>query len=231
MVARVAGEAGALVDEAASDAEAARRRVDEQHAQLGDALALAILLHEDAADVLAAPLGDPAALVRGVELLDVVGDDAGDERLEARVPAVLARVQLAVALDDPAVVAGVRRTEDVGRLAVGVGRFAIAEQAADRDIASRSRALVRLVERVEQARDVVAREAVEGAEGFPAVGGEGDVAVPGVVRRARAADESAPLEPLQEAAEVSRIERRARRRSPSPSVRRDSPARTGRALR
>jgi hypothetical protein len=35
-------------------------------------------------------------------VLGVVGDDPGDERLERLVPAVLLRVERAVALDDPA---------------------------------------------------------------------------------------------------------------------------------
>ena len=41
----------------------------------------------------------------GVEAVDEVGGDARDERLEAHVPAVLARIERAVALDDPADVA------------------------------------------------------------------------------------------------------------------------------
>ena len=48
---------------------------------------------EHAAGGLAGDLGDPGALARGVAPLQVLGDDPGDERLEARVEAVLGRVQ------------------------------------------------------------------------------------------------------------------------------------------
>ena len=50
-----------------------------------------------------------------VEALDEVGADARDQRLEARVPAVLVGVEAAVALDDPADVAGLRRPQQPGR--------------------------------------------------------------------------------------------------------------------
>src|SRR6266566_6070163 len=64
-VARLAGEARALIHESRADAEAARLRVDEQEPQLRDS---AGLLHEEhAAPVHAIPFGDPAALPFRVE--------------------------------------------------------------------------------------------------------------------------------------------------------------------
>ena len=56
-------------------------------------------------DFLGAARGDPAALAAGLELVDEVGADACDERLEALVQPVLGSVERAVALDDPAQVA------------------------------------------------------------------------------------------------------------------------------
>ena len=97
--------------------EAARRRLDEQQAKLRDRLRFGN--DEDRADDLSVALGDPAALALRIEVVDEVGDDARDEGLEAFVPAVLLGVEHAVAMDDPAHVAGaVRRAAVYGCAAV-----------------------------------------------------------------------------------------------------------------
>ena len=106
LVARSAGEANALLDETGADAHAAGVGLDQKEAELGDLLLT--LRAEHAPDQFAVELGHPSHVARGVAPLQVVGDDAGDERLEADIPAVLLGVQRAVALDDPAVVAGLR---------------------------------------------------------------------------------------------------------------------------
>jgi hypothetical protein len=68
---------------------------------------------EDATDPLAGRgLGDPGRLALRVGRRRVVGDDAGDERLEAGVPAELGRVHLAVGPDHPAQVAGPAKVPD-----------------------------------------------------------------------------------------------------------------------
>ena len=116
-VAGGAGEALALVDEARADAEAARRRLDQQQAQLrravddGAAAVVARLDEEDAADVDAVALGDPARFALGVEAVDEVGGDPRDQRFEADVPAVFGGVEAAVTIDRPADVARLRRPE------------------------------------------------------------------------------------------------------------------------
>ncbi|MCZ8341346.1 MAG: hypothetical protein O9345_24825, partial [Burkholderiaceae bacterium] len=66
-------------------------------------------------------LGDQADLARGVEALDEARDDTGDHAFEALVPAVLGGVQGAVALDDPAEVAGAVRAQHDGGGARGLG--------------------------------------------------------------------------------------------------------------
>ncbi len=70
------GEALAFGDEARAEPEAARRRLDQQHAQLRHALdrlvarCIARLHEEHAADRRAVALGDPASLVLRVEAID-----------------------------------------------------------------------------------------------------------------------------------------------------------------
>ncbi len=68
---------------------------------------------EDAAEALVVAVGDPATLAQGVEVVDEVGGDAGDEGLETFVPAILFGVEEAVTLDDPAHVSGAVGPEDI----------------------------------------------------------------------------------------------------------------------
>ena len=124
---RVAGparEADALVDEPLADAEPARARLDEQQSQLGHLLRLPD--EEHGADDLAVAFGDPAALARRIEVVEEVGDDARDERLELGVVAPLARVERAVAVDDPAHVARLVRAQQDGRRVARAARRAAA---------------------------------------------------------------------------------------------------------
>src|SRR5581483_7072080 len=99
----LAREPDALVDEAATDAEAARALVDDQEAELGSRGRFLDEAHRP--DVLAVHLGNPAALARRVEALEEIGGDPRHDRLEARIVPVLARVDRAVLLHDPAQVA------------------------------------------------------------------------------------------------------------------------------
>src|SRR4051812_18506681 len=87
-------EADAFVDEPRADAEAARGRLDVEHAQFRDGSGL--LHQEDRAGNLAISLRDPAALARGVEVLDELGGDLRHERLEPLVVAVFLRIEDAV---------------------------------------------------------------------------------------------------------------------------------------
>jgi hypothetical protein len=74
-----------------------------QQAELGDTGTAAHAEH--GADRRAVEFGDPAALAARVELADELGTDLGQQRLERGVPAVFARVQIRLAMDDPAYVA------------------------------------------------------------------------------------------------------------------------------
>jgi hypothetical protein len=123
-VAGPARAAFALVDQRVAQAQAARRRFDEQHAQLrgarlGGLGGLVAGLHQEhAADAGAVALGDPAGLSHGVELLDEARRDLRHKGLETQVPAVFLRVQRAVARHHPAQVARVD-VERVGQFGCG----------------------------------------------------------------------------------------------------------------
>src|SRR5439155_11476830 len=82
-----------------ADTEASRSWLDEQQSQLRDGLRL--LDAEHAPGALAVDLRDPASLALGIKVRDELRDDIGHQRLEPFVPAVLIRVERAVALDDP----------------------------------------------------------------------------------------------------------------------------------
>src|SRR5439155_12995969 len=96
-VAGGAREAQALLDEARADAQAARRRLDEEQAQLCGVASLGDA--QDAAHGAPAKLGDPGGLARWVAAVDVVGDYPRDERPEGLGPAVPPRVERTVAVD------------------------------------------------------------------------------------------------------------------------------------
>src|SRR5262249_52016285 len=86
LVARLLGEAQALLHQAPADPETARSGLDQQQTQLRHLVALAY--HEHRAQDLALALGDPAALALRIEALQELGHDLGDQRLESLVPAI-----------------------------------------------------------------------------------------------------------------------------------------------
>src|SRR5207237_8605168 len=103
-VARGPRERDALVHQARADPVPAGARFDEQQPELRDGVALSHA--EDRADAFAIELRDPTPFALRVEMLDELGDDPGDERLEALVPPVLLPVARAVPTHDPAHVTG-----------------------------------------------------------------------------------------------------------------------------
>src|SRR5437879_7813544 len=111
-VAGLAGEAHAFAYKALADPEPARPGLDQEQAQLRDRLRFLDAKHRP--HVLTVQLRDPAALPLGVVLADELGHDVSDQGLEVRLPPVLLGVQRAVALDDPAHVAGLGAPQDGG---------------------------------------------------------------------------------------------------------------------
>src|SRR5262245_11051597 len=104
-IADTPGESQTLVDEPGSDTGSARGRLHDQQPQLRGVLCLSGGA-EHATHPLTVQLGDPRCLALAVAAFGEVGDDARDEGLERRVPAILRRVPVAMPLDHPAQVAG-----------------------------------------------------------------------------------------------------------------------------
>jgi hypothetical protein len=111
-----------------------------------------------------------------------------------------------VALDDPAIVGGARRAKDVRRCSARAVVVRRAQQATDGTDRVDEPLLAGVVERGEQLFDERVGVAIELPEGGAARGGERDVALASVVRRAGAPDEPSSLEPLEQPAQVSRVE-------------------------
>jgi hypothetical protein len=165
---------------------------------------------EHAADIAAVALGDPAGFPGRVEAVDEVGGDPRHQRLEAPVPGVFAGIEGAVAGDDPADVAVLRRAQQPGR---GGGERLAVEQLLDRAHRGQELLPLGLGERLEQGGDAFLAVPVERGEGALAGGAEAQVQVPGVVRGALAADQLAFLQPAQKTAQVARVESRGRGRA------------------
>ena len=145
----------------------------------------------------------------GVEL----GGDLRHEPLEARVPAVLARVQHPVTLDQPAEVAGLGAA-DRHRVPLGLERALELLHRGDRG--GRVRSLV------EQRPDLLAGGLVQRRVRVLAVAGQLDELFAAVGGEGQAVDQAVGLEPLQQAAQLTAVHRgpaleRRHRMTPAPS--------------
>ena len=197
----VAGEEGALADEGTAEAQATGRGVDEEEAETGGSAGFFVFDEEDGADGFAVALGDPAALAGGVEVVDEVGGDMGDEGLEALVPAVLAGVEEAMTLDDPAHVSGAMGAEDEGwsggrwREDCLDGRHRLDEMGA-----------LHVGEGSNHLLDLFVGALVEGGEFFLSGFGEGEERLPCVDGRCFAGDEFSVDEGAKDPAEIAEVE-------------------------
>ena len=199
-VAGMAGEAQAFLHEPPADAEAAGGGLDQQQAELGDLVALAH--HHHRAQDLPLALGDPAALAPGVEVAQEFGRDLRHQRLEAVVPAIFPGIERAMAMDDPAEIAGPMRPQDIGD-----GRDkALAQQGLDVSHILDQALLGRGRECAQHGDDLVLGAMVERSEGGAAQRGQGQQALAGVQRAGGALDQTALLEALEQAAEIAGIE-------------------------
>src|SRR5580765_4580957 len=199
-VAHLAGEALALGDEARADAEAARRRLDEQEPELGHGLRVSD--EEDRADDLAVLLGHPAALALRIEALDEPGGDLRHHRLESLVEAVLTRVQDGVAVDHPAHVPGLMRPEHVR----GLRLRPCAEQALDRAHGLDQPILLGRRQGGEHRADLVARARVQRRKRVVATAGQGEEALAAIGLRAGALEQPPLLEGAHDPAQIAGIE-------------------------
>ena len=115
VIARVAREAHAGVEQALAEAEAARLGDQKEEAQLGDA-GLTRLDAEDRAEAGAALLGDEGAFGGGVVAADEIGEDFGDQRLEGFVEAFITGVENPMLFDQPACIADLQVSQNEGVL-------------------------------------------------------------------------------------------------------------------
>jgi hypothetical protein len=119
------------------------------------------------ADRSAVALGDPAALPPGIVVAPELRDDLGDQRLEPGIEAVLIGIQDAVAMHDPAEIAGLLRAQEVRRPQGGPGP----EQGLDRAHGVEQAAPCTLRHGPDHRADLILRRLLETAELGPAVRG------------------------------------------------------------
>ena len=193
-------EADALVHQTAADAQSARLGLDQEQAQLADRLCR--LDQKDASHTLAIALGDPAPLALGVEVIDESGDDAGHERLEVLVPAVLLGVQRAVPLDHPAHVAGAWLTQQ----AVAGARGRLAERELDGAHRLDQALLLGSGQVVEHGADLLTRAGLERRESGLATRREAQQLLAPVALGPPSLEQAAFEEAAQDAAQITQVQ-------------------------
>ena len=203
---RIAGglrEAQAFVDQAHAELQSSGARIDDQQAELRHLVRLAH--HEGRADALAVQFGDPAALAPGIEVLDELGCDLSDQRLERNVPAILARIERAVRGGDPAHVADLMLAQNnrPGWLRIGRG---CAERCFDRAHRGNDALLLGLAHRAEHRCDLIVRPLVQRRECLAALRRDGDQALARVVRGALLREQAVFGETPQDATEIAVVE-------------------------
>src|SRR5262249_12403385 len=97
------GEADAPGDQLGAEAEPPRPLLQEEQAELRDAVPVADAV--DGAGPLAVELRDPSALELRIVVAEKIGEDPGDQRLEVLVPSLDTGVEVRMPVEDPAVVA------------------------------------------------------------------------------------------------------------------------------
>src|SRR5215211_4742418 len=157
----LSGEADAFFYQAAADAQPSCFRFDEEKSQLGGLLRL--LDDEHGADDLAFSLGDPAPLHSRVVVLDELRHDLRHERLEPLIPAVLCGVENAVAVDDPAHVAGPGGPQQIRHLWLAPNAY----EPLDRSHSPHQVFLLLCRHSAQHRTDAVARARVERGEDLP----------------------------------------------------------------
>lgn len=110
-VIRLSGKAHAFPYQAGAQAESAGLWLDHQQTKLSDGLGLSDQKY--ATDDVSVPFGDPAALMLRIVVLNKPRHNLRNQRLEPLVPAVLLRLQHAMAMNDPSHVAWAVASEQV----------------------------------------------------------------------------------------------------------------------
>src|SRR5258705_7819907 len=125
LVSNLSGEAYALRHQASTNAQTACRGFYQQQAELRNRSRF--LHQEDGSYDLAILLRDPAALPLRNEILDELGGDFCDQRLEALVIPVFLRIEDAMPMHHPTHVAGLMRPQEI-RVLAAVRASSISEE-------------------------------------------------------------------------------------------------------
>src|SRR4029453_16324790 len=196
-VLRLTGKADALVHEPVTNPEPARFRFHEQEPELRDGVGFP---HEEhRTDALTVLFRDPARPETRIEVLNELGNDLGDECLEALIPAVLARVQHTVAKDDPADVTRLMRAQQIRTLRLGRRR----EDALDRSHRVGQTPPIVLCDLADQRGDLIVGSGVQASERGGTGLGEPQRRLPRVAFGARFFDQLSVLEAAKYPPEVA----------------------------
>jgi hypothetical protein len=114
VIPRCASELERAVEELPAQAVPTGLGVDQEDPQLRACIMVGIRDAKDGADPLAIELRDPGRLSPRLVIRSVVRDDPAHQRLEARVPTELGRVDLTMSHDHPAEVARLTQSADGG---------------------------------------------------------------------------------------------------------------------
>ena len=203
LVAGRAGEADAFVGQPRAEAKPARLRIDQQQAQARDASYPSPASREPTFSPSSSAIQQRSRL--RIVVVDEVGDDLRAQAFERFGPAVFLRVELGVAGDDPAEIAGPRLAQNVAAALRRLRRSA-AEQRLDRVHRGDQLRLLGGLEPAEHRADLRAASAVRAARRSC---GRARSATDGSAGRRSAkscADQAALLEIAQHAAEIAGVE-------------------------
>ena len=203
LVAGLAAEANAFGDQATAESQAARGRFHQQEAQLANGLRFPN--QEDSTNDLAVFLCNPATLALGIEILDEVGNDFGDQRFEAFVIPIFLRVECTVAMDHPPHVAGLMGAQQVGRFfgaLVFVGGKNVFDHVHGRD----ELLLAAGWNGAQHGGDLLVGTGFERGKHLAASSSEAQKALSAVGGGSLAADQAAAFEVGEDAAQVSGVE-------------------------
>ena len=192
------GELQAFVHQPPAQAQATRRRLHVQHAQLGGLLVLPH--HEHRAHHLALAFCHPAAFAVGLELAHELTGNFGHQGFKGPVPAVFLGIQPRLPVHDPAHVAGFRVAQREAAI-----KWLVAQQAADARHGAHQLSPIALRQRFEQPGDLIGRGLVERGDDLAAVAGQRQLQALGVVGRRSPFEEPVSFQPGHQPAQVAGV--------------------------
>jgi hypothetical protein len=161
------------------------------------AISSVVLDEQYRADDFSIPLGHPAPLPPGIEVLDEGRGDARDHRLETFVQAVCLGIEHAVTMDYPTHVARLMGTKHVRGI---TGLASIAEQSLYCLERSYQPRLLGTAQLTQHCCDLIVGAGVDRREGFAAPVGEGEDDLPAISVRRALFDQTSSIEAAEDAA-------------------------------